>query len=289
MKNLFGYGALFASAITLFAACKKQDQVYSDNTGKTDNTVAVGNGADPNALRETAPAIQKAVSFSVSGAIAGYQEALPARYDSTTKKYPLLIFIHGTGEMGNGGADLSLVSNIGVSGLIKDKKFPPSFSVKDADYSFIVISPQFRKWPAPQDINAMIDHAVSKYRVDPSRIYISGLSMGGGATWDYAAAFSNRVAAIAPICGASEPTSGKGQQIAEGKVAVWAFHNMDDPTVTVHNTIGYIEKINSSTPAIPARSTLWATGGHDSWTRALDPNYRENGLNLYEWLLQYSK
>jgi predicted peptidase len=290
MKNLFGYGALFACSLSLFVSCKKDDAVYADTSAKvSDVTGGTSNAPDPNAVAETRSAVQKPVTVSVSGGIGGYQEALPARYDSTTKKYPLLIFIHGTGEMGDGNANLGLVANIGTAGLIKAQKFPASFTVNGVNHSFIVLSPQFKRWPAPEDINALIDHAVAKYRIDQSRIYVSGLSMGGGATWDYAAAFSNRVAAIAPICGATEPTAAKGQKIADGKVAVWAFHNMDDRTVTVHNTIGFIEKINAAHPSIPARSTLWANGGHDSWSRATDPNYRENGLNMYEWLLQYSK
>jgi predicted peptidase len=286
MKNLYGYTALFVLVIVLFASCKKEDSIVVKQPPNNDQP---GGKPDPNAIVETAPPIQKAVSFSVSNGIPGYQLALPARYDSTTKNYPLLIFVHGTGEIGNGNTDLWKVANIGVSALIRDKKFPPSFVVDGKNYSFIVASPQFSEWPTPGDLNSLIDHLVSKYRIDQNRVYVSGLSMGGGASWDFAAAFNNRVAAIVPICGASQPSDTKASKIASGKIAVWAFHNMDDGVVTVYNTIGFIEKINALNPAIPAKSTLWANGGHDAWNRATDPGYKENGLNMYEWMLKWSR
>ncbi len=57
----------------------------------------------------------------------------------------------------------------------------------------------------------MIDFAIKKYRIDTTRIYVSGLSMGGGVTWEYAAAYASRVAAIVPICGASTPNDTKAK------------------------------------------------------------------------------
>lgn len=268
-------------------ACKKDVSVKDpvDNPG---NPVIPG-GNPANDIAETKPAIQKGVTVNVNGNIGGYMETLPARYDSTTKKYPLLIFIHGIGELGNGASQLINVAWVGTSSVIRNGAFPPNFSVGGKNYSFIVVSPQFKAWPSPQDVNAMVDWAISKYRVDTTRIYVSGLSMGGGATWEYAVSYGKRLAAVAPICGASGPSDSKAQKIAQAGVAVWAFHNKDDGTVTYANSEGYVNKINSFNPAIKAKLTLWATGGHDAWSKACNPTYKENNMNMYEWMLQYSK
>jgi predicted peptidase len=257
-------------------ACKKEAGSNSDSNAY-------------NSVVETKPAVQKPVSVNVNGNIGGYQEALPALYDSTTKKYPLLIFVHGVGELGNGVSDLWMAANIGTPGLIKNGKFPPAFNTKNQSFSFIVIAPQFKAWPSSADMDAMVNYAINKYRVDTNRIYVSGLSMGGGATWEYAAAYSNKIAAIAPICGAAGPNDAKAQKLVQAGVKVWAFHNQDDGVVSVNNSTGWVNKYNSFSPSVAAKITLWPSGGHDAWTKATDPNFREGGLNVYEWMLQYEK
>src|SRR5689334_10432389 len=73
-----------------------------------------------NDIVETLPPVQTAVSTSISGNCGGFYKALPARYDSTTKKYPLLIFLHGAGEIGNGTTDLPKVLSNAVPKLINN-------------------------------------------------------------------------------------------------------------------------------------------------------------------------
>lgn len=80
--------------------------------------------APPKEVPETLPPVQKAVTFNITGNTGGYYEAKPARYDSTTKRYPLLVFLHGVGELGNGTTELVKVANNAVPNLIKNKKFP---------------------------------------------------------------------------------------------------------------------------------------------------------------------
>lgn len=286
MKNLMKTLPVLLMVCLSITACKK-DVSVKDTPNPGSPVIPGGNPA--NDVVETKPAIQKGVTVNVNPNIGGYMETLPARYDSTTKKYPLLIFIHGVGELGNGASQLVNVAWVGTSSVIKNGQFPANFSVGGKNYSFIVLSPQFKAWPSPADVNAMVDWAISKYRIDESRIYVSGLSMGGGATWEYAVAYGSRVAAIAPICGASGPSDTKAKKIADAGVAVWAFHNKDDGTVTYVNSEGYVNKINSFNPAIKAKLTLWPTGGHDAWSKACNPAYKENNMNMYEWMLQYSK
>ncbi|WP_315821931.1 dienelactone hydrolase family protein [Paraflavitalea speifideaquila] len=194
--------------------------------------------------------------------------------------------------MGDGSTQLYNAANVGVPRLIKDKKFPPNFTVNSKNYSFIVIAPQIKTWDyktVAKDINDMLTYAIAKYRVDTTRIYVSGLSMGGGYTWEFAGDFARRVAAIVPICGASGPNDTRAKNLVNAKVAVWAFHNNDDGVVLPSNSIGYVNKINALNPVIQAKLTLWPTGGHDAWTKATNPTYRENNMNIYEWMLQYSK
>jgi predicted peptidase len=275
MKTVLRFTLSLCAAAIVLAGCKKE--------GSTAANAA-------NNIPETSPAVQTAVTADVSSQIGGFYKALPARYDSTTKKYPLLVFLHGVGETGNGTTDLSRLLVNAVPKLLDQHSFPPQFTVNGVNYSFIVINPQFKAWPEPADVNAMIDYAIAHYRVDPSRIYVSGLSMGGGNTWDYAIAYSSRVAAVVPISGASWPAKGQMDSIAKANLPVWAFHNNDDGTVSVSTTITNVDNINSFNPSIPAKKTIWPSGGHDAWTKATNPATKEcDGKNMYEWMLQYSR
>ena len=238
---------------------------------------------------ETRPALLTAVSTNVNANCQGFYKAIPARYDSTTKKYPLIIFLHGLGELGNGTTQLDKVLVNGTPKLLKNKTFPANFVSGGKNYSFIVIAPQFKAWPSAADVNAVIDYAIANLRVDVSRIYVSGLSMGGGATWTFATAYPSKAAAIVPICGAQGASTANATKIAKAGLAVWAFHNTDDPTVAVLNTNNWITYINNSAPTAEAKKTIWATGGHNAWTKATDPALKENNKNMYEWMLQFHR
>lgn len=262
-------------AIVLAFSCKKENNV-NGSTQQED-------------IPETSPAVQTPRQMAINGNIGGFYQALPARYDSTNKKYPLLICLHGTGELGNGTSDLAKVTNVAIPNRIKSGKFPPAFSVNGKSYSFIVIAPQFKQWPSANDVNAVLDYAIAHYRIDTTRIYVTGLSMGGGATWDFAGVYASRLAAIVPICGASSPNDTRAKKIVDAHLGVWAFHNNDDGTVSPANSIGYVDKINALHADPQARLTLWPSGGHDAWTKATDPSYKENNKNIYEWMLQYSR
>ena len=71
-----------------------------------------------------------------------------------------------------------------------------------------------------QDLTALLDDAVTRYKIDKDLIYLTGISMGGFGTWSFAASAADRFAAIIPICGGGEP-------IAAGRLAkmpIWVFH-----------------------------------------------------------------
>lgn len=224
-----------------------------------------------------------------------FYEYLPQAYASESQNYPLLVFIHGVGELGDGSSSsLPTVLRNGPPKLINEGTFPATFTVNGQVFKFIVICPQFIGWPAATDIQGVIDYAVRNYRVNNNRIYLTGLSMGGGGVWDYAsfsAAYANRLAAILPVCGASGSTPSKAQIIASANLPVWATHNEIDPTVSPSNTIGWIDAINSSSPrpSVLAKKTIFAANSHDAWTATYTTSFKENNLNVYEWMLQYQR
>ena len=238
-------------------------------------------------------------NVSMTSSTNGFYEYLPQGYDpQTTEKYPLLIFIHGLAELGNGTTQLSGVLTNGTPKQINDGIFPVSFNVNGQSHKFIVISPQFIAWPNSQQLDNVISYAISNYKVNINRIYLTGLSMGGGVVWEYCgnnSNYANRITAIVPICGASFPEYWRGRTIAGGNIAVWATHNEGDGTSPVSHTNGYVTNINlSPLPAAPqsnplAKKTIFNVGGHDAWTATYDLNFKENGKNVYEWMLQFQK
>ncbi|MEO5500867.1 MAG: T9SS type A sorting domain-containing protein [Ginsengibacter sp.] len=225
----------------------------------------------------------------------GYYEYLPSGYSAGSNKYPLLIFVHGRGELGDGSqAQLSRVLANGTPLQISQGIFPESFTVNQKTFKFIVLSPQFTIWPYPYDIDNIINYAIKNYRVDTSRIYLTGLSMGGGVVWEYPGedvSYANRIAAIVPISGAAWPANFRCENIAAGNVAVWATHNDQDPTVPSSYTINFVNNIDNQ-PAPPnplAKKTIFSSTDHDAWTATYNLNFKENGVNVYEWMLQYSR
>lgn len=220
--------------------------------------------------------------------IGGYLEGLPAGYDAG-KSYPLLISLHGMGQLGNGTNDLYKVRWYGVPRLVAQQQFPASFTVNGETFSFIVIAPQFKRWPDYKDVNRMIRYAKRNYAVDESRVYVTGLSMGGGATWDHFKERGAKVTAIVPMAGSSYFTREKADKIAIRNPIVWAFHNLGDPVVSSFWTINYVNELNSKGLSIPAKKTIFNSLDHDCWTLACNPDYREDGMNIYEWMLQYKR
>jgi hypothetical protein len=242
--------------------------------------------------------VQTARYTSMTANTNAFYEYLPQGYSATgTQTYPLILFIHGMGELGDGSsANLPKVLRNGPPKLINNGTFPTSFTVNGQTHRFIVISPQFVAWPNGAQIDAIISYAIANYKVDPKRVYVTGLSMGGGMTWDYAGntaflTYVQRIAAIVPICGASSPSIYRSRTIANYNLPVWALHNLNDPTVPVSYTNDYIDMINAVVPAItiPPKKTIFNASGHDAWSTAYSPTYRENNMNVYEWMLQYQR
>src|SRR5690606_31154255 len=114
--------------------------------------------------------------------------------------------------------------------------------------------------------------AFDHYKSDQSRLYITGLSMGGGGTWLYARDYPHKPAAIVPICGAA--TASQTDKLAT--IPTWAFHNAGDPTVSVQLTYDWINGIKAA--GGHPRMTIYPSAGHDAWSAAY------NNGEMWDWM-----
>ncbi|HVU83233.1 MAG TPA: hypothetical protein VHC50_00240, partial [Puia sp.] len=241
---------------------------------------------------ETQPPVLLGITDSINSDIGGFYVGLPTKYKTSGKKYPLLFFMCGAGVYGNGASDLPKMLKEALPLLLKQKTFPPDFLVNGQHFSFIIMAPQFKVYPDnPNIIMDALTYAKANYPIDPSRIYLTGISNGSEAGGYLAAAYPSMFAATVPIAGIELDTP-YVQNMVNANLPVWAFHNNDDEKVDVNTTKDFISVYNSMHPAIPARLTLFAPYGtlnHDAWTKAMNPAYKEDGKNMYEWMLQYSR
>ncbi|MBR2927415.1 MAG: dienelactone hydrolase family protein [Clostridia bacterium] len=181
----------------------------------------------------------------------------------------LLIQLHGAGERGEGGDALDGVLVNGFANIVNDENLTDC----------VLVMPQCPTdsfWVARiESIRKFIDLMMQKFSVDPSRIYLCGLSMGGFGTWYTAEAFPDLFAAIAPCCG-----GGMSWTAHVLTMPIWAFHGMEDTVVPPILTIQMIEKLEGKNPNL--RYDLYEGVRHNSWERAFSEE-------LLAWLLEQKK
>jgi len=224
----------------------------------------------------------------------GFYEWLPAGYGTPGKKFPLLVMFSGNGDLGNGdSAELTYVLRNGPGQLITSGQWPDSFSVNNKTFRFIVIMPQYQNIPVLGDLDSIVNYSLQHYNVDTGRVYLSGLSDGGNNAWWYPSASLDRaykIAAILPI--SAGKLWGGANYLAAANVAIFATANRGDSLVPCTNTINNIALVNSQTPPPNPRAldTIWNANGHDAWTETYDLHKNlHNGLNCFQWMLQYSR
>lgn len=224
-------------------------------------------------------------------AFGGYYVALPPHYKQNTARHPLLVFLHGLGQRGNGREDLKYLLYDGIGKVLADTRMPEYFTVNREKFSLVIVSPQYQQQPDIDDVMNLVEEIANKYRIRSNRIYLSGLSLGARITTLVAAAHPNRFAAIVPIAGVAtnEGMKERCEKIADANLPVWELHNADDPMANVEDARAFIDYLTSFSPPIPPRFTVFDRYGHDAWTTALDTAYREGGMNIYEWMLQYRR
>lgn len=286
--NPLHYCLLFS---VLICACQKEgvQKISEDKTAQERTLQALT--IAPNDVVETRPAVLKAYNVKINTNTPGYYMALPARYDSTTKRYPLIFNLSGMTELGTGGTTLSRVLIEGIPKLFSLKTFPPNFVYGGKNYAFMMFAPQFTKWPTVADVKAAIDYVKARFRIDTTRIYVTGYSMGGANAWEYVGKYAEKAAAVLPMAGPYLLSSTEAKYIATKNLPVWGFHNDFDNYVPSYTTKDNVNLINSFNPIIKAKMTIRPTGSHDVWDIVVAPSYKPPGstTNIYLWMLQYHR
>lgn len=199
---------------------------------------------------------------------------VPHDYKKSTPT-PTILFLHGSGETKRrDGKKGKMPVEVGIG---------PAIRKRAKTFPFLTIIPQAPRfgWQAggePAKMALGILAAVEKeYSVDPKRIYLTGLSMGGMGTWSLAVAMPEKWAAIVPICGRGDPRAAK--KLAD--LPCWCFHGDADTAVNVSGSRSMIEAIKKA--GGKPKYTEYPGVGHNSWDRAYGTD------ELYEWLLKQVK
>jgi len=185
------------------------------------------------------------------------------------KPMPAIIFLNGMGECGSDG--WRQVYHFGSAIMLNAEKWP-----------FIIMFPQKQSAPSQwEDEDAMVMAVLEKtrkeYRLDKSRLYLTGLSQGGHGTWAIGARHADLFAAIAPICGYGD------KSLAEklGKMPVWSFHGDADTTVPPERSVEMDQWLKDAGGS--PKLTIYPGVGHNSWDKA----YRDEDLGA--WFLEHKK
>jgi predicted peptidase len=226
-------------------------------------------------------------TVNVSGIDYRYQVFVPSDF-SKKKSWPVVLFLHGSGERGDDGL---IQTDVGIGHAIR---------LKNSRFPFIVVMPQCREnkiWGSPDmqaQALAALDASIKEFHGDRNRIYLTGLSMGGYGTWQIAAGHPGKFAALIPICSgvrplkdmpelfvgvdakAADPYAEVARRVAG--TAIWMFHGDADPSVPVTEARHLAEALT----AVQAKFkyTEYPGVGHNSWDNA----YAEP--ELFSWMLE---
>lgn len=194
----------------------------------------------------------------------------PAYLEKKNEKWPLIVMLHGSGERGCSPKHLS--------------KFGPfQAAQRQRDFPFLVLGPVCPKghwWSdatTTLSVMGLIDNIVSQYNVDPNRIYLTGFSMGGFGTWDYAIQFPRKFAAIAPICGGGNPY--RVSRIRH--LPVMVFHGKNDKKVPFWQAQQMALTLSKMGGNV--KFMMYPNTGHYIWQKVYEKP------SLYSWFLQHNR
>lgn len=200
-----------------------------------------------------------------------YLLKLPEGYEEGTDEVPLVLFLHGAGERGTNPED---VRKLGLPEVADREDFP-----------FILLAPQCpvstarrSNWIMELDgAQALLEEVVETYRVDKSRIYLTGMSMGAYGAFELAGRMPETFAALAAVCGGGCPE--KAGLLRD--LPVWIFHGEDDDVIPIKESVDMVNAIRHAGGT--AAFTSYPGVKHDSWVQAY------NDPELYKWMLSKSK
>ncbi|CAA9585728.1 MAG: hypothetical protein AVDCRST_MAG86-3480 [uncultured Truepera sp.] len=182
-------------------------------------------------------------------------------------KLPLILFLHGSGERGD---DLDHVGDHGLSEILAN-----------LPEAALVVAPQCpanARWTDHlHALETILDAVIAEHPADKSRVYLTGLSLGGQGAWFLAARAPQRFAALVPVCGRSNP--GAADRLKN--LPTWTFHGADDNIVPLNESTKMVSALEAVGGTV--KLTMYPGTGHNSWTRA----YSEP--ELYMWLFAQSQ
>ena len=196
-----------------------------------------------------------------------YLAYLPSDYNKdNTKAWPLIIYLHGSSCKGNN--------------LERLKKYgPPFYLDRGMDVDAIVISPQCpsgRNWTYGTWFESFYKELKDKYNIDPSRVYLTGMSLGGFGTWDLASRYPDYFAAIMPLCG-----GGQTRMVEAIKdIPTWVFHGEVDRKVNLKRSVEMVDALQEL-GSRPKFSVLKGQG------HGIQKVYSDQ--TIYKWLLSQHK
>jgi predicted peptidase len=201
-----------------------------------------------------------------------YRLLTPAKIEPG-KRYPLVLFLHGLGERGTDNVR-QLLWGAGEFVKPENRRKYPCFvvapqcpptalwvrgEVKD------LLGPTFVLSKKPSQPMTLVLELIDKLvahdlPVDKSRVYVTGLSMGGFGTWDLIERRPDFFAAAVPIC-----ARGDAAQAAKLKnLPIWVFHGDADPIVPLRHSKEMVAAIRKAGGA--PKITIYPGVGHDSWS-----------------------
>ncbi len=194
---------------------------------------------------------------------------LPDNYDPDKEDgFPCILFLHGAGERGD---SLDAVTAWGPPRIVRGGKGLP----------FIIISPQCPKnewWTSMlYPLKSLLDESINNYNIDTSRVYLTGLSMGGYGAFALSQVYPDYFAAVAPICGGGTPSMVNFSK----QPPTWVFHGDQDTIVPIESSQIMVDALRAS--GCEVKFTIYEGVDHYSFGRA----YNES--DLFEWFLEHKK
>lgn len=223
------------------------------------------------------------------GHVLPYRFYQPAHFEAG-KKYPLVIFFHGAGERGLDNRTQFYRFKSAVKFWEKYPCFiiapecPPKVGDHDGESTWVQTgfgAPSHTMKPTPSWpmhlVMGLLDKAIAENPVDTNRVYVTGLSMGGFATWEILQREPDIFAAAMPVCGGADLNY--APELA--KIPIWVFHGSADTTVQPRRSRDMV-------------AALIAAGGHPKYTEypgvghgAWDPTY--SNVQVWDWLFSQTK
>lgn len=189
---------------------------------------------------------------------------VPQDYDKSERKWPLLLYLHGSGEC---GTNLNMLKRNG----------PTKHVLTHPEFPFILVAPQTLGGFDDHAVMRLLDDVAHQYRVEKSQVYITGVSMGGGATWNIAANHTDQFAAVVPVSGV--PYAGDAAKLAT--LPIWVFHGARDNIISVEFSRKMVAALKAAGGTV--KYTEFPKSHHNIWAKVYeDPE-------LYTWLLAQRK